>query len=147
MSDWRWRPRRPPNITSSFVDSNEIAATNLDFVASLEEFSLSHGAAEAYKEKFFHISPLYGEALTGLDSLIMLDSTDLEFLADPQILEEEMAVLKKQGKVLALGRDLAPFYFIYTAKYRAYNPKSTVGQAGSKQGLNTAQSGKAVDFY
>ena len=91
---------------------------------------------DRYTADLFYIAPIYHLAFTRLDSLIVLDSSDLEFYDDILLLKNEMKKMK-DGELLGIAHDLSPNYYHQLTEYRNKNPTSKHGHAGHLQGFNT----------
>ena len=91
-----------------------------------------------YAADLFYMAPVYHQAFTatGLEKMIMIDSTDLEFHQDISVLDNQFHQLT-DGQLLAIGLDLSPNYYHQLADYRKHHPDSKLGLAGETQGFNT----------
>ena len=138
----RWRRvDRLPRVRVTFVSAADIVATNKPFVARLQSVTLQRGQnrtqqQDKYAAELFYLGPLYHLAFPALDSLIMLDITDLEFLASVELLQAELGRVRG-GRLVGAGRDLSPWYWGRLAAYRARHPGTRLGSPGRGQGLNT----------
>ena len=75
-------------------------------------------------------------AFTGLDRIIFLDSTDLEFFSDVSQLESQFEGWTEEA-VMGVGLDLSPHYKKFLAEYIEINPDTELGKPGPRQGFNT----------
>ena len=76
-------------------------------------------------------------AFTGLDRIIFLDSTDLEFFSDVLLLESQFEDSWSKEAVMGVGLDLSPHYKKFLAEYIEINPETEIGKPGPRQGFNT----------
>ena len=76
-------------------------------------------------------------AFTGLDRIIFLDSTDLEFFSDVTLLESQFEDSWSNEAVMGVGLDLSPHYKKFLAEYIEINPETEIGKPGPRQGFNT----------
>ena len=76
-------------------------------------------------------------AFTGLDRIIFLDSTDLEFFSDVLLLESQFEDSWSNEAVMGVGLDLSPHYKKFLAEYIEINPETEIGKPGPRQGFNT----------
>ena len=138
----RWRRVDSlPRVRVTLVSAAVIAPTNKAFVARLQSVTLQRGQnrtqqQDKYAAELFYLGPLYHLAFPALDSLIMLDITDLEFLASVELLQAELGRVRG-GRLVGAGRDLSPWYWGRLAAYRARHPGTRLGSPGRGQGLNT----------
>ena len=88
-------------------------------------------------QSYFHIflTSLF-RAFTGLDRIIFLDSTDLEFFSDVTELESQFEGWSDKA-VMGVGLDLSPHYKKFLAEYIEINPDTELGKPGPRQGFNT----------
>ena len=82
------------------------------------------------------MTPLF-RAFTGLDRIIFLDSTDLEFFSDVLLLESQFEDSWSNEAVMGVGLDLSPHYKKFLAEYIEINPETEIGKPGPRQGFNT----------
>ena len=75
-------------------------------------------------------------AFSGLDRIIFLDSTDLEFFYDVRLLESQFEGWSEEA-VMGVGLDLSPHYRKFLEQYIQINPGTELGKPGPKQGFNT----------
>ena len=75
-------------------------------------------------------------AFTGLDRIIFLDSTDLEFFSNVIELEHQFEGWSEEA-VVAVAVDMSPHYKKFLGKYIEVNPGTELGQPGPRQGYNT----------
>ena len=75
-------------------------------------------------------------AFTGLDRIIFLDSTDLEFFSDVIELESQFEGWSEEA-VMGVGLDLSPHYKKFLEEYIEINPETELGKPGARQGFNT----------
>ena len=138
----RWRAAASlPRVRVTFVSAADIAATNKPFVARLQSVTLQRGQnrtqqQDKYAAELFYLGPLYHLAFPALDSLIVIDITDLEFLASVELLQAELGRVRG-GALVGAGRDLSPWYWGWLTAYRAARPGTRLGSPGRGQGLNT----------
>ena len=133
--------KRLPLVKVNYVDSDKIIDKNKPFVKSLKAStvqSLHHKTVseDRYTADLFYMAPVYHQAFTGLDKMIMIDSTDLEFHQDISVLDHQFHQLT-DGQFMAIGLDLSPNYYHQLADYRKLHPDSKLGLAGETQGFNT----------
>ena len=82
------------------------------------------------------MAPIYHLAFTGLEKMMVIDSTDLDFHQDISVLHGQMQKLTN-GRLMGIGLDLSPNYYVQLTKYRKLNKDSKLGFAGRLQGFNT----------
>ena len=139
---WRWRRRKGlPMIKVQYVDSEMIIKKNREFVNSLKGStaqSSDHKSVleDRYSADLFYMAPIYHLAFTGMNKLVMLDCTDLEFHADISDLSQQFRHFTTQH-LIGIGLDLSPNYYHQLESYRKHHPDSKFGLAGKTQGFNT----------
>ncbi|XP_023325652.1 uncharacterized protein LOC111699263 [Eurytemora carolleeae] len=135
---WRNKDRLPP-LKFSLVDSEEILNLNPDFIQGLfDNREPSTAEKNKYSSTLFYVAPLYHLAFKSLEKLLVIDSSDLEFLVDIAELYDEFNELEKDKKaIMSLGLDLAPHYYNQLGKYRRIHPNTEIGKPGRFQGFNT----------
>ncbi|XP_023325659.1 xyloside xylosyltransferase 1 isoform X3 [Eurytemora carolleeae] len=92
---------------------------------------------DKYKNDFYYIAPLYHLAFTGLDKVVFIDISDMEFTVDIKELYDEFTKLESSPAILGIGLDLSPHYFGYLKSYIESHPGTDIGKPGKNQGLNT----------
>ena len=97
-----------PPIVFDFVDIEQIVEVNRPFFEALKNTSGRSGEAK-YAAELFYIAPLYHQAFTSLDKMAVIDSTDLEFFDNIEMLFDQFDLMSPQALV-AIGRDLSPHY-------------------------------------
>ena len=125
----------------NYVDSDKIIEKKKPFVKSVKAStaqSLDHKTVseDRYTADLFYMAPVYHQAFTGLEKIIMIDSTDLEFHQDISVLDNQFHQLT-DVQLMAIGLDLSPNYYHQLADYRKLHPDSKLGLAGVTQGFNT----------
>ena len=141
-SHWRWRRVKGlPRLKISYVDAEKIIDKKRDFVKALKASTAqAHDHKTIDEDRYiadlFYMAPIYHLAFTNLKTMIVIDSTDLEFHDDISHLDTEMKKVKN-GKLIGIGLDLSPNYYVQLEGYRRRNPGSQLGQAGGLQGFNT----------
>ena len=123
------------------VDSEKIIEKNRLFVKSLKAHTAQASdhktiAEDRYTADLFYMAPVYHLAFTGLEKMMVIDSTDLDFHQDISVLHDQMKKLTN-GKLMGIGLDLSPNYYVQLSKYRKLNTDSKLGFAGRLQGFNT----------
>ena len=63
------------------------------------------------------MAPTYHLSFTALDTLIMLDATDLEFHNSVEMLQDQFQYVT-HGKLIGLANDLSSNYFLQLSNYR-----------------------------
>ena len=138
----RWRlTNQIPKVKVHFVNYEEIVAKNRPFVKKLQSVTAQFKENKTveddrYMADLFYIAPIYHLALTGIEKMIVIDATDLEFANNMNLLHDQFQQMTN-GKLIGLGLDLSPNYYIQLTKYRIFNPDSEVGFPGDTQGFNT----------
>ena len=139
---WRWRRQKVmPNVRVNYVDSERIIEKNKLFVKTLKASTAQASdnktiEEDRYTADLFYMAPIYHLAFTSLTSLLVIDSTDLDFHQDISILHNQMQEVVG-GKIIGIGLDLSPNYYVQLANYRSLHPGSRLGYAGRLQGFNT----------
>ena len=139
---WRWRRQKEmPKVVVNYVDSRMIIEKNHLFVKALKASTAQASdhktiAEDRYTADLFYMAPIYHLAFTSLSSLIVIDSTDLDFHQDIATLHRQMMEVTK-SKIIGIGLDLSPNYYVQLAEYRKLHPGSRLGYAGRLQGFNT----------
>ena len=138
--DWRWRRRKAlPPLSFTYVDSAKVVAKGEDFVKELQGLTLQQREGvsvekDRYVADLFFMAPLYHLAFTGLDQLVVLDATDLQFHTPVLEVWQQMEAVSRQGAVVGIGRDLSPNYHYQLDRYRREHPGSDAGMPGDTQG-------------
>jgi len=135
---WRWRKFRGlPNIKISFVDIQNIVNLSPAFINALRKNTATplNPIKVKYVNDLFYIAPMYHGAFSKLKKLIFLDSTDLEFFNDIQLLEDQFDNM--ENELIGVGLDLSPHYRRFLGDYLIDHPDTPLGLPGKKQGFNT----------
>ena len=135
----RWsRVRAVPRVTWTFVDCEKIVSLERDFFTAMKRNSRQGlGGGGSYSEDLFYIAPIYHKAFVRLDRIIFLDSKDLEFRCDIQLLDDQFDAMSETA-VIGIGPDLTPHYRHETRVFRTRHPDTEVGEPGPRgQGYNS----------
>ena len=138
----RWRRADSvPRVRVHFVNAMDIVQRNKPFVKRLQAVTLQYKENKTFVEDryladLFYIAPIYHLAFPALDSIIVIDITDLDFQDSVELLQEELRQVRG-GRLIGLGLDLAPSYYLQLGRYRFLHPGSELGYPGPSQGFNT----------
>ena len=138
----RWRRADSvPRVRVHFVNSMDIVQRNKPFVKRLQAVTLQYKENKTFVEDryladLFYIAPIYHLAFPALDSIIVIDITDLDFHDSVELLQEELRQVRG-GRLIGLGLDMAPSYYLQLGRYRFLHPGSELGYPGPSQGFNT----------
>lgn len=133
-SHW-WRQKALPHISLSFVNMRDVVAANPEFVKALAARKINK-KGDRYVSDLFYMAPIYHQAFTKLDKLLVVDSTDLTIVSD---IKELWGQFDRMGEssLMMMGRDLSPHYLAQLTDYRGKHPGTKIGEPGRFQGLNT----------
>ena len=138
----RWRRvDSVPRVRVHFVNAMDIVQRNEPFVKRLQAVTLQYKENKTFVEDryladLFYIAPIYHLAFPALDSIIVIDITDLDFHDSVELLQEELRQVRG-GRLIGLGLDMAPSYYLQLGRYRFLHPGSELGYPGPSQGFNT----------
>ena len=133
---WKWKKFRGfPKLKITFVDIEDILQINKPFLKALKNNGVGKSSTK-YAADLFYITPLFHLAFSSFDKIILLDSTDLEFYCNINLLAKQFDNMV--AEVIGVGLDLSPHYrqMLEQSGYITSHPGSMLGKQGRFQGLN-----------
>ena len=132
----RWRRvKGVPVMNIFYVDVNNIIETDEMFFEAMKNISLQgNDRTASYSESLFYIAPVYHKAFRGLKQIIFLDSKDLEFRSDIELLHQQFQKMSPSA-LIGIGPELTPHYrrqlgSFLTASHQGYNSGVVLFQLG-----------------